>query len=138
MTSSRAYHPSFIFLLAAAALAFFAGCSYLLPVRRGSTRSFEIVIDSRRVASPALAGCFIPATFPAITKLPIAMIDKLPPGAKFTGVKAEVILKNETGDQLAMLEPSIENNHVYLKFAVPKIDANTQTHVVVTAKYDYR
>jgi hypothetical protein len=138
MTSSRAHRPTAIFLLAAAVFALGAGCSYLLPVRKGSTRSFEIVIDSRRVASPALAGCFIPATFPAITKLPIAMIDKIPPGAKFTAVKSEVILKNETGDQLVALEPVIENNHVYLKFAVPKIDANTQTHVVVTAKYEYR
>jgi hypothetical protein len=52
-------------------------------------------------------------------------------------VKADVILKNEQGDPMAVVQPVIEDNRVYLKFAVPKKDAFTQWTVVVTAKYEY-
>jgi hypothetical protein len=47
-----------------------------------------------------------------------------------------VLLKN--GDPLVVLDPVIEKNQVYLKFAVPKRDAFTQVMVAVTAKYEYR
>jgi hypothetical protein len=136
MTSVRAPRL-LVFLAVGAALILSAGCSWLLPARKGVTRSFDLAIDSRRAAAPALTGCFIPATFPAVTKLPVVFLQQLPPGAKITSVKAEVILKNEQGDPLVVLEPVIEKNHVYLKFAVGKKDAFTQWQVVVTAKYEY-
>jgi hypothetical protein len=123
--------------VAGAAILLLGGCSWLLPARKGVARSFNLSIDSRRAPAPALTGCFIPATFPAITKLPIVFLTKLPPGAKITSAKADVILKNEQGDPLAVLEPVIEHNQVYLKFAVPKKDAFTQWMVVVSVKYEY-
>jgi hypothetical protein len=112
-----------------------AACSRLLPPRHGESRSFELVLDTRRAPSVALSGCFIPAVFPAVTKLPIEFITKIPPTAVFTGVRHEVILQN---GEMKVLEPIIENNHVYLKFAVPSVDSFTQFHVVVYATYEYR
>jgi hypothetical protein len=135
MTSPRLFRCLAPFLVAAALS---SGCSRLLPSRHGSARSFDMVLDTRRAASPALAGCFIPETFPAISKLPVVLAGKIPARAKFTGVTVEVLLKNETGDPLALLRPVIENNQVYLEFAASKPDAFTQVVVAVTAKYDYR
>lgn len=138
MTSLWVHRRSVWLLVAAlAGISLSAGCSWLLPVRKGTARSFDLSIDSRRVAAPALTGCYIPATFPAVTKLPIVFLQKLPPGAKITSVKADVILKNEQGDPLVVLEPVIEKNQVYLKFAVSKKEAFTQWTVVVSVKYQY-
>lgn len=124
-------------LAAAIAVAGFSpGCSRLLPPRKGVASSYEVVIDSRRDPSPALSGCFIPATFPAITKLPIVFVQKIPPGAKFLSVTQQVVLTN--GDAPCVLEPVIENNQVYLKFAVPKMTSFTQWHVILFVKYEYR
>lgn len=114
----------------------FSGCSRLLPARKGTAHSLEMVIDTRRVPTEALSGCFIPAVFPAVTKIPVITVQPIPPGAKFTGVTHEVLLKN--GDELAVLETLIENNQVYLKFAVPKLESFTQVHVLVRVKYEYR
>jgi len=138
MTSTRVSCRRLLFLaVACAGVVFGTGCSRLLPARKGVARSFDLVLDSRRAPVAPLAGCFIPATFPAITKLPIVFLSRIPTGAKFTSVKADVILKNEHGDPLALVEPVIEDNRVYLKFAVPKRDAFTQWIVVVTVKYEY-
>jgi hypothetical protein len=112
-------------------------CSRLLPPRHGEARSVELVLDTRRAPAEALSGCFIPAVFPAITKIPVEFIDKIPANAVFSSVRSEVILKNDNG-AMKVLEPVIENNRVYLKFAVPSVDSFTQFHVVVWAKFDYR
>jgi hypothetical protein len=126
-----------LLLAALAGVSFLSGCSWLLPARKGTARSYDLAIDSRRAAAPALNGCFIPETFPAISKLPIVFLTKLPPGAKITSAKADVILKNEQGDPLVALKPVVEHNQVFLEFAVPKKDAFTQWTVVVTVKYEY-
>ncbi len=114
----------------------FTGCSKLLPARKGTAHSVNMVIDTRRDPAPALTGCFIPATFPAYTKIPVITVQPIPAGAKITGVSHEIVLKN--GDELALLESVIENNQVYLKFAASKMDAFTQVHVLVRVKYEYR
>ncbi|MBC7365478.1 MAG: hypothetical protein H7343_01490 [Undibacterium sp.] len=114
----------------------FSGCSKLFPMRKGTAHSEVMVLDSRRDPAPALTGCFIPATFPAITKIPVITVQPIPAGAKITSVTHEVVLKN--GDELAVLESVIEKNQVYLKFAVPTKDAFTQVHVLVRLKYEYR
>jgi hypothetical protein len=138
MTSFRIRSLALVILAAGVACVLDGGClRFLLPSRKGIARSFDLSLDSRRAPAPALSGCFIPATFPALTKLPIVFLTKIPPGAKFTDVKADVILKNEQGDPMAVVQPVIEHNRVYLKFAVPKKDAFTQWTVVVTAKYEY-
>ena len=82
-----------------------------------------------------LTGCFIPAIFPALTKLPIIMVQKIPANATFT--KATVEILNKEGE-MAVLEPYIENNQVYLKFAVPSVDSFTQYNVLVRVEYQYR
>ena len=112
----------------------FSGCSRLLPARKG-TAALEMVIDTRRVPAVALSGCFIPAVFPAVTKIPVVSVQPIPPGAKFTGASHEVLLIN---GELAVLETVIENNQVYLKFAVPTVESFTQVHVLVRVKYEYR
>lgn len=121
------------------ALAGFAGssCARLLPPRNVEVRSVELVLDTRRLPAEPLSGCFIPAIFPAITRLPVEFIDPVPAGAFFTNVRHEVILKND-GGEMKVLEPVIENNRVYLKFAVASADSFSQFHVVVTANYTYR
>lgn len=129
----------FLFLLCGLLLgASLLGCSRLLPTRRGEARSYELILDTRRVPSEALSGCFIPAVFPGVSKI---LVDFIPPGippkAVFTSVRHEVVLKNE-GGAMAVLEPVIENNKVYLKFAVPSPESFTQFHVIVWAKYEYR
>ncbi|HEX2855277.1 MAG TPA: hypothetical protein VHO24_18725 [Opitutaceae bacterium] len=110
-------------------------CSRLLPARKGTAHSHQLVIDTRRLPAVALTGCFIPAVFPAETKLPIVFVQKIPANATFTEAKVEVLAK--TGE-IAVLEPYIENNQVYLKFAVPSVDSFTQYNVLVRVKYDYR
>jgi hypothetical protein len=137
MIWSRTTRFSLLALIGALALGV-GGCSYLLPVRAGVATSYEIVIDTRRVPAPALTGCTIPETFPAVSKVPVVFVQPIPYGAVFTSVKADVVLKNETGDPLSLLETSIENNQVYLKCAANKPDAFTQVHVVVTGHYEYR
>ena len=121
--------------VAIAIAGFSPGCSRLLPARRGVANSYEIVIDSRRDPAVQLSGCFIPATYPAITKLPIVFVQKIPPGATFLSVTKQVVLTN--GDAPCVLEPVIENNQVYLKFAVPKMTSFTQWHVILFAQYQY-
>jgi hypothetical protein len=122
--------------VAVAAAGLSAGCSRMLPMREGTAHSYEMVIDTRRDPVPQLSGCFIPATFPAVTRIPVIFVQPIPPGAIFVSVTHEVLLKN--GDPLALLESSIENNQVFLKFAVSKIDAFSQTQVLVRVKYQYR
>jgi hypothetical protein len=112
-----------------------AGCSRLLPPRKAEASSYELVIDTRRLPVETLSGCFIPAVFPAVTKLPIYFLQKIPDNAKFTAVRSEVILKE--GD-MKVLEPVIEDNRVYLKMAVPAVDSFSSYHVIVYAKYESR
>jgi len=135
MISPRPLRRFTIFLITAGLL---AGCSRLMSVRHGVVRSFDTPLDSRRAPAIQLAGCFIPETFPAISKLPIVFSEKIPRGAKFTSASVEILTKNDSGDPLALLKPVIEDNQVYLKFAVSKKDAFTQVTVAVTANYDYR
>jgi hypothetical protein len=111
------------------------GCSRLLPARKGTAHSFTIPIDTRRFPVETLSGTFIPGIFPAVTKLPIIYAQKIPPGAIFKSATVEVLLKS--GD-MALLEPVIEDNQVYLKFAVPSAESNTQCNVLVRVKYEYR
>ena len=112
-----------------------AGCSRLLPPRKGEAHSAQLVLDTRRLPAEPLSGCFIPAVFPAITKLPVICIQKIPANATFTGATIEVLAKN--GD-MQVLETVIENNQVYLKFAVPSVDSFSQYNVLVRVKYTYR
>lgn len=114
----------------------FSSCSRLLPARSGEARSYELILDTRRVPSEALSGCYIPEVFPGVSKVLVDFIGPIPPKAVFKSVRHEVVLKNE--GPMAVLEPVIENNKVYLKFAVPAVDSFTQYHVVVWAKYEYR
>jgi len=109
-------------------------CSRLLPARKGTAHSMQLVLDTRRVPTDTLSGCFIPAVFPAITKIPIVFVQKIPPTATFISATVEVVAKN--GD-MAVLEPVIEDNQVYLKFAVPKVDSFTQFNVLVRVTYKY-
>ena len=111
-------------------------CSRFLPMRKGEAQSAELVLDTRRAPAEALSGCFVPAVFPAITKLPV-IFSGVPAGATFIAVKHEVILKNDDG-QMSVLEPVIENNQVYLKFAVPTVTTYASYHVLVRAVYQYR
>jgi hypothetical protein len=113
-----------------------SSCARLLPPRNGEVRSVELVLDTRREPAEPLSGCFIPAIFPAVTRLPVEFLDPIPAGAVFTSVQHEVILKND-GGEMKILQPVIENNKVYLKFAVPSAQSFSQYHVVVTAKYTY-
>jgi hypothetical protein len=111
------------------------GCSRLLPPRKGTAGSFEMVLDTRRAPSPALSGCYIPAVFPAVTKIPVVFTSKIPPGAVFTSVSHEVVLKE---GEISVLESVIEDNQVYLKFSVPTVEGFSSYHVMVRANYEYR
>ena len=116
-------------------LAFSAGgCSRFLPPRKGATTSFQLVLDTRRLPAETLTGCFIPAIYPAITKIPIVYAQKVPPNAVFKTASVEVLLKN--GD-MKVLETVIEDNQVYLKFAVPSVDSFTHYNVMVHVTYEY-
>ncbi len=110
-------------------------CSRLLPPRKGEAGSFEMVLDTRRLPSPALSGCFIPGVFPAVTRIPIVFTSKIPPNATFTSVSHEVVLKE---GEMKVLESVIEDNQVYLKCSVPTAEGFSSYHVLVTAKYQYR
>ena len=137
MTSpSRGWFSSIIIFAALLNLISFSGCSKLLPARKGTAHSAELIIDTRRVASESQAGRFIPGVFPGFTKMPIVMVQPIPAGAKFNEATVEVVLK--AGDELALLETAIENNQVYLKFAAAKPESFTQCHVLVRVKYEYR
>ena len=107
-------------------------CARLLPHRTGEVRSTDMVLDTRREPALPLSGCFIPAVFPAVTRLPVEFLDPVPAGAMFQSAKVEVILKN---GEMKVLEAAIENNKVYLKFAVPAADSFSQYNVFVVAKY---
>ncbi len=111
------------------------GCSRLLPPRKGVAGSYELVLDTRRAPSLALSGCFIPAVFPAVTKIPVVFTAKVPPGAVFTSVSHEVVLKE---GEISVLESVIEDNQVYLKFSVPTAEGFSSYHVLVRANYQYR
>lgn len=121
----------------ALALAFLgqSSCSRMLPARKGTAHSAQLVLDTRRAPVVQLTGCFIPAVFPALTKLPVIMVQKVPPSAIFKTATVEVLAK--TGE-MAALEAYIENNQVYLKFAVPSVDSFTQCNVLVRTTYEYR
>jgi hypothetical protein len=112
-----------------------AGCSRLLPPRHGATTSAEFVLDTRRYPLEQLSGCFIPAVFPAVTKIPIIFLGKVPEGAVWKSAKVVVGAQN---GEMSLLEPVIEDNQVYLKFAVPAVDSFTQYNVRVEAQYEYR
>ncbi len=132
----RVWFLNLAFLVVLLGAGAFSGCSRLLPARKGTAHSLQIPIDTRRAPVETLSGCFIPAVFPAVTKIPVITVQSIPPGAKITAATHEVVLKN--GDELALLETVIEKNQVYLKFAVPKVESFTQVTVMVTVKYEYR
>jgi hypothetical protein len=111
------------------------GCSRLLPSAKGTSHSFQLVLDTRRLPAEGLSGCFIPAVFPAVTKLPIIMATSVPSNAIYKSATVETLAKN--GD-MQVLETVIENNQVYLKFAVPSVDSFTQYNVMVRVEYEYR
>lgn len=111
------------------------GCSRLLPPRKGEAHSFQLVLDTRRFPVETLSGCFVPQIFPAISKIPIVYAQKIPPNAVFTSASVEVLAKS--GD-MKVLEPVIEDNQVYLKFAVPSAESSSQYNVLVRVKYEYR
>jgi hypothetical protein len=120
--------------MAAVLLAFsFAGCSKLLPPRKGTAHSFQLVLDTRRAPAATLSGCFIPQVFPAISKIPIVFVQPIPPKAVFKTATVEVLAKN--GD-MKVLEPVIENNQVYLTFAVPEVESFSQYNVLVRVTYE--
>jgi hypothetical protein len=123
-------------LAALAAVALGAGCSRLLPVRHGSATSAEIIIDTRQDPSEALSGRVIPEVVPAYTKWPVVLGGKIPSGAVITSLTCETT--QQSGDPLAVLQVVTDNDQVYLKCAVPKVDSVSEVHVVVHAKYDYR
>jgi len=125
-----------LFALAVAMTLTSAGCSRILPPRKAAAHSANIVIDTRRGPYETLTGCFIPAVFPAVTKLPVFLVQPIPAGAKFTEVTVEVQAKN--GDELALLQPVIEENKIYLKFAAAKAESFTQVIALVKVKYEYR
>lgn len=110
-------------------------CSRFLPARTGIANSFQMVIDTRRAPVPTLTGCFVPEVFPALSKVPVVFVQKIPADAVFTSATVDVVAKN--GD-ISVLETYIENNQVWLKFAVPSVDSFSQYNVVVTVKYKYR
>jgi hypothetical protein len=112
-----------------------SGCSRLLPPRKGQTVSFQMALDTRRAPVVQLAGTFIPGVDPAVTKIPVVWAQKVPEGATFTSSSVEVLNKN---GEMKVLESVIENNIVYLKFAVPAVDSFTQYNVLVHANYEYR
>lgn len=120
-----------------AAVSFFSatGCSRLLPARKGTASSVMMALDTRRVGVVQLTGTFIPGVFPAITRIPVVYSSKIPSGAVFKTSKVDVMSKN---GEMKVLETSIEDNQVYLKFAVPDVESFTQYNVVVTATYEYR
>jgi hypothetical protein len=123
-------------LLLTAVLGLFLGaCSRFLPARVGLASSAQMVIDTRRGPYETLTGCFIPAVFPAVTKIPVVWVQKIPADAVFTSVSVAVVAKN---GEISLLEPYIENNQVFIKFAVPSIDSFSQYNIVVSAKYKYR
>lgn len=111
------------------------GCSRLLPPAKGTGHSAQLVLDTRRLPAEALSGCFIPAVFPAVTKLPVIMATQVPANAVYKSATVETLTKN---GEMAVLETLIENNQVYLKFAVPSVDSFTQYNVLVRVEYEYR
>ena len=111
-----------------------AGCSRLLPPRKGETTSYQIAIDTRRLPVPTLTGCFIPQIFPAISKLPIISAQKVPAGTVYKTATIEVLSK---AGELAVLETVIEDNQVYLKFAAKNAEDSVQCNVLVRLKYEY-
>ena len=123
------------FVMAAMLALLLGACSRFLPARTGTASSAQLVIDTRRGPYVSLTGCFIPAVTPAVTKIPIVWTQKIPPGAVFTSATIDVVAK--TGE-MALLETSIENNQVYIRFSVPSVDSFTQCNIVVSAKYKYR
>ncbi len=128
-------HASWLVVVVLMAGFSLGGCSRLLPPRQGTAGSLQLVLDTRRIPVETLSGCFIPAVFPAVTKIPIVFLGKIPANAVFKSVKVDVVAKN---GEMALLEPVIEDNQVYLKFAVPAVDSFTQYNVLVSAKYTYR
>ena len=126
---------SILALLFLGSLVSLVGCSRLLPPGKASTHSFQLVLDTRRLPSEALSGCFIPAVFPAVTKIPIVWALPVPNNAVFKTASVETVVTN---GEMAVLETVIENNQVYLKFAVPSETSFTQYNVLVRATYEYR
>ena len=112
-----------------------AACSRLLPPRKGDAHSYQLVLDTRRFPVIQLTGCFIPQIFPAISKIPIVYAQKIPANATFTSATVEVL--NKSGE-LAVLETSIEDNQVYLKFATKTAEDSIQYNVLVRVKYEYK
>ncbi|HWA10162.1 MAG TPA: hypothetical protein VG838_11985 [Opitutaceae bacterium] len=124
-------------LFALTVLAGFAltGCSRLLPPRKGEAHSYQLVLDTRRFPVETLSGCFVPEIYPAISKIPIVYAQKVPPNAVFTSATVEVLASS---GEMKVLETVIEDNQVYLKFAVPTPESSSQYNVLVRVKYEYR
>lgn len=128
--------PSFVLLVGAVLLAgSLNGCWRLFPPRKGEAHSFQLVLDTRRFPVETLSGCFVPEIYPAISKIPIVYAQPIPPNAILTSASIEVLAKS--GD-MKVLETVIENNQVYLKFAVPTPESSAQYNVLVRVKYEYR
>ena len=131
----KLFKPHGLILIGLMSVALVAtGCSRFLPPRKGATTSFQLALDTRRVPVETLSGCFIPAVYPAITKLPIVYAQKVPANAVFKTATVEVLDKN---GEMKVLETVIEDNQVYLKFAVPAVDSFTQYNVLVRVTYEY-
>lgn len=135
LTMKKICLPVVALMLIGLSLVSVTGCSRLLPARKGTASSVQMALDTRRVAVEQLAGTFIPGVFPAVTRIPVVFSAKIPAGAVFKTAKVDVASKN---GEMKVLETTIEDNQVYLKFAVPAVDSFTQYNVVVTATYEYR
>lgn len=122
-------------LLAACVGLVSAGCGRLLPARKGTAHSLQLVIDTRRAPSATLSGTFIPGVYPAITKIPIVWAQKVPLGATYTGTTVEVLAKE---GEMKVLESVIEDNQVYLKCSVPTAEGFSSYNVLVRVNYEYR
>jgi hypothetical protein len=136
MTALRAFRHATFSLAASLAILLGAGCSRLMPVRHGSARSVEIVVDTRQDPLEALSGCVIPEVLPARTKWPVIFDGRIPAGAVITDATCETV--QQSGDPLSPIETVIENNQVYVEFAAHSVASISQAHLVVHANYTYR
>jgi hypothetical protein len=109
------------------------GCSKFLPARKGTAHSLQLVLDTRRAPAIQLNGVFVPNVFPAISKIPIVYAQKVPANAVFTSASVEVLAKE---GEMKVLETVIEDNQVYLKFAVPSVESFSQYNVLVRVNYE--
>lgn len=130
----RKFIPVFLFACLGVVLVA-TGCSRLLPARKGTAHSYQLALDTRRFPVIQLAGTFIPGVFPAVTKIPVVFVQKIPAESVFTSATVEVLSKS---GEMQVLETVIEDNQVYLKFAVPSVESISQYNVLVRVNYEYK